>query len=199
MLLDLSALGVAIVTVLAMEPWSRIVHEHLWHRALYVVHRTHHPPEGQPRPLVEANDAFAVVHAVPATVMIGLGFWGIVDGVLGHVLLGVGSGMALYGFAYTVAHDGLAHGRLPVAFLNRSRWLRRIRAAHEIHHRDGGPPYGFFRGPAELKAASGRTRGRFGASRRSEVGHADGAMQAPDDRDVGGGLRGPAPASGPEL
>ncbi|MEM6930191.1 MAG: sterol desaturase family protein [Myxococcota bacterium] len=169
-MLDLLALGVAIVTGLAMEPWSRFVHQHLWHRVLYVVHRTHHLPEGEPRPFVEWNDAFAVVHAVPAIGLIGLGFWGIVDGVLGHVLLGIGAGMALYGLAYTVVHDGLAHGRLPVAFLNRSRWLRRVRAAHEIHHRDGGPPYGFFRGPAELKAASERTRGRFGPSRRADVG-----------------------------
>ncbi len=166
--LDLLTPAVALATAMAMEPWSRFVHQHVWHRWLYFVHRTHHPRNESERAAVEANDGFAIVHAIPATALVVVGSWGIVDGALGRVLLGVGLGMTVYGFAYTVLHDGLAHGRLPVGFLNRFRWIRRVRAAHEIHHRDGGPPYGFFLGPRELKAAS--TPGRFGHTPRPEAG-----------------------------
>ena len=156
---------VALTTMVAMEPWSRIVHQHLWHRSLYTVHKTHHPTPGMARPTLEANDAFVLMHAAPAMALVAAGWFGWVEGVAGQVLLGMGIGMTLFGLAYTIVHDGLAHGRLPVAFLARSRWLRRIRAAHEIHHRDGGPPYGFFAGPRELKAATRKNPDRFSRPR----------------------------------
>lgn len=149
----------AVAVIIAMEPWSRIVHERFWHKVLYRVHQTHHPAPNlkSPPTLFEANDIFSILHALPAIALLS---WGLTTGtgVTGALAVGIGAGMSLYGMTYMVIHDGLAHGRLPVKFLMRWRWVRRIRAAHEIHHRTGGAPYGLFLGPQELQAAARRGR-----------------------------------------
>ena len=45
------------------------------------------------------------------------------------------------------------HERLPVGFLLRFRWFRRIQGAHKRHHIKGTYPYGLFLGPQELQRA----------------------------------------------
>lgn len=153
------AVGVACV----MEPWSRIVHERLWHGLLYIVHRTHHPE--RPKEGLEANDVFSLVHAVPAGLLLYVGL-SVFSGAKAVVAVGVGTGLCLYGLVYTVVHDGLVHGRLPVGFLNRWRFFRRVRAAHTVHHRTGGPPYGLFLGPRELRQARRQGKGKNGEAVR---------------------------------
>jgi beta-carotene 3-hydroxylase len=130
-----------------MEPWSAFVHGRVWHGPLWGWHRSHHEPRvGR----FEKNDVFAVLHAPPAIAMILYGCLG-APGLLREVLFAVGLGMTAFGLSYSVVHDGLIHGRLPVAFLGRSRFFRRIVAAHEVHHVRGEEPYGLFLGPAELR------------------------------------------------
>ncbi len=138
---------VAGVTAGFMEPWAAFVHRAAWHGPLLVFHRSHHRLK---RTRFEANDIFAVMHAPVAIAFIVLAV------VLGprvdaDVLFGFGAGMTLYGLSYFVFHDGLVHGRLPVAFLGRIRMFSDWRDAHLEHHRTGTFPYGFFRGPTELK------------------------------------------------
>ena len=60
---------------------------------------------------------------------------------------GVGMGMTLFGLSYLVVHDGFVHRRLPVSFLGRFTYFRKVRAHHNIHHAKGGAPYGFFLPP----------------------------------------------------
>jgi beta-carotene 3-hydroxylase len=57
-----------------------------------------------------------------------------------------------------VVHDGLVHGRLPVGFLRRSAYLRRVVAAHRVHHARGGAPYGLFLGPWVLRRDASRRK-----------------------------------------
>jgi len=151
--------SIAAVVAVLMEPWSRWVHATLWHGVLMPVHRTHHRPAGEPAPWLEANDVFSVLHAAGATAVFAVGAFAL-RGWAAAVVLGVACGVTAYGVAYMVVHDGLVHRRLPLGFLDRSRWLRRIRAAHEVHHRDGGPPYGLFAGPRELRAGRPEERRR---------------------------------------
>jgi beta-carotene 3-hydroxylase len=67
--------------------------------------------------------------------------------------------MTTFGVAYFVVHDGFIHGRLPVAFLARSAYLRRVRNAHRVHHmRSHDAPYGLFLGEAELRFRRRRAR-----------------------------------------
>lgn len=151
--------SVAVVVAVGMEPWSRIVHDRLWHGVLWPIHRSHHPEPMSDGLRLEWNDLFVLMHVAVA---VGTGLVAVhwVPGLLGAAMLGVAVGMSMFGMSYFVVHDGLAHGRLPVRFLLRFRWARRIRAAHEIHHRTGGAPYGLFDGPGELRRSRQAERAR---------------------------------------
>jgi len=166
-------LAAGVPTAVAMEYWSRLLHGQVWHRWLWVMHASHHRPHA-PGQRYEVNDLLSFTHAPIAIAAILYGCLGPV-GPLREALFGFGLGMTLFGLSYIVVHDGLVHGRLPAAFLLRFRFFRRVRAAHEVHHRHGGVPYGLFRGPEELKAA--RRRGVPQASRSaSAADHAGGPI-----------------------
>lgn len=147
-------LGVLAVAA-AMEPWSMWVHGRLWHGMLWWGHRSHHEPKtGR----FELNDLFAAIHAPVAMLLIIYGFEA-GDTPLNHALIAIGFGMTLFGISYFVVHDGFIHGRLPVQFLARWRYFRRVRNAHNAHHhREHVPPYGLFLGPQELRWYQARRR-----------------------------------------
>lgn len=150
----------AIVAVL-MDVWAGLLHGGLWHRSLWGVHRSHHQPRvGR----FELNDAFALVHAPPAMVLI---LYGCIapESVHREVLYGIGIGMTAFAVGYGVVHDGLVHGRLPVSGLMKVGFLRRVVKAHRIHHTlPAGKPYSLFFGPTELRIAN-RLRQRAASSR----------------------------------
>lgn len=147
---------VGVPVAFAMEYWARLLHGRLWHGVLWRFHESHHVD----RPgYFELNDVFAVFHALAAIPLMLYGCVG-PEGWFREVLFGLSLGMTAFGASYAVVHDGLVHGRLPVGFLRRSAWIRRIEAAHKVHHRDGAAPYGLFRGPAEVKAIATSNRAR---------------------------------------
>ena len=148
-------LPVAVVAACAMEPWAALLHKRAWHTRLWSVHRSHH----RPRPgRFEANDALSATHAPIAISLILYGCRG-APGPLRELAFGVGLGMSLFGVAYVMVHDGLVHGRLPVAGLARVSYLARVRDAHLLHHRPGArEPYGLFLGPLEVARAEGTHR-----------------------------------------
>lgn len=136
-------LPVALFVACAMELWADLLHGKIWHGVLWVIHRTHHRKNtGR----WETNDFLSVLHAPLAIAMILYGCRG-PAGTLREVIFGVGIGMTLFGLSYLVVHDGLVHGRLPVAALGRIGYLRDVVAAHRFHHTKNGAPYGLFLGP----------------------------------------------------
>lgn len=143
--LVLFAVAVALAVAAAMEPWARLLHGRVWHHRLWSVHRSHHTRR---RGRFEKNDALSALHAPIAAALVMLGCN--MHGVAAAALVGAGAGMTAFGLAYVVVHDGLVHGRLPVAFLARVPYLRRVRDAHAVHHARGRAPYGLFLGPREL-------------------------------------------------
>lgn len=147
---------VLVSTVLLMEGWALRAHERVWHHALWFLHRSHHRPRTGP---FEANDLLALVNAPPAVLLLSWGTWGN-PGWVATLAWAVGAGISLYGTAYLVVHDGYVHGRLPLAFLDRSAWLRKVRAAHRVHHADEAAPFGLFMGPWELEARRAALRRR---------------------------------------
>jgi len=134
-----------LVAFIGMEFWSRWIHRALWHGPLWGSHASHHAPRSG---WWERNDLFAVMHALIAAPMVYAGLrWQLAP------LAGWGFGMTAFGAAYFTVHDGFIHGRLPVAFLARSAFLRQVRNAHRAHHhRDHAAPFGLFLGPQELRA-----------------------------------------------
>ena len=155
-------LAVGLPVAVGMEYWARLLHGRLWHGVLWRFHESHHVE--QPG-YFELNDVFAVFHAGVAIPLMLYGCVGPEGGVR-EALFGLSLGMTGFGLSYAVVHDGLVHGRLPVGFLRRSAWIRRIEAAHKVHHRDGAAPYGLFRGPEEVQriAAANRARRRSPAA-----------------------------------
>ena len=161
-------LTVAAVVAALMEPWARILHGGVWHSALWSIHRSHHAPR---HGRFERNDVLSAVHAPVAMTLIIVGCQ-LPRAMPSALCLGVGAGMTAFGLAYTLVHDGLVHGRLPVGrrHLLRLRGLREIRRAQVVHHSLGGVPYGLFRGPAELNVDHDRRSPRSSASARGGAG-----------------------------
>lgn len=134
-----------------MEAWARYAHRALWHdyEPGWALHKSHHEPRVGP---FEANDVFAVMNAVPA---MGLCLYGFLTPTLaGSLCFGAGLGITLFGISYMFVHDGLVHKRFPVGPIARLPAMRRVVAAHKLHHSEkyGGVPWGLFLGPQELEA-----------------------------------------------
>mgnify|MGYP001156907792 CR=1 FL=1 len=136
---------VAAGTFVFMEFWARWIHERVWHGVLYSMHHSHHSPRGP----FEWNDILSASHAPVSVAMILYGCWN--EGIVPVMAFGFGVGMACFGVAYVIVHDGIVHGRLPVNFLRKIPALEAICRAHRVHHADGMAPYGLFLGPQELR------------------------------------------------
>ncbi len=174
-------LAAGLPVLLAMEPWSRVLHGRVWHGPLFVVHRSHHRPRlGR----FEWNDVLSGTHAPVAIALILFGCLA-EPGVAREVAFGGGLGMTLFGLSYMLVHDGLVHGRIPVGPLAKSAFLQRVKEAHLRHHHNGGrAPYGLFLGPWEAEeprgprhAASGRPTSAL-ASERPQRETASGPSRA---------------------
>jgi beta-carotene 3-hydroxylase len=140
------AFPVALVVAVVMDLWAAFLHGRVWHAWLWFAHRSHHEARvGR----FEVNDALSLAHAPIAMALIMVGCQGRDTS---HALMfGSGVGMTLFGVAYVIFHDGLVHERLPVRALLHFRIVRRVVAAHRVHHARGSFPYGFFVGPWELR------------------------------------------------
>jgi beta-carotene 3-hydroxylase len=143
----MGALAVVVLAFVAMEPVTYAVHRWVMHgpgRALHVSH--HRSRSGR----LEANDLYPVAFAAMVGVGLVVGFnvdgWG--------ALVPIGVGVTCYGAVYAAVHDGYIHGRFPVPAGRRGRGWARLAAAHRLHHRFGGEPYGmlFPMVPASLRA-----------------------------------------------
>lgn len=156
----------AIVVATMMDGWAALLHRFAWHGVLFPVHRSHHAPRGG---RWEANDALSLLHAPIAIALILYGCVGL-PSLARELAYGVGIGMSVFGVAYVIVHDGLVHGRLPVAGLARFRFFRAIARAHRVHHlgHRAGAPFGLFFGPWELARAS---RSKRGARSHTEPAH----------------------------
>jgi beta-carotene 3-hydroxylase len=134
--------GLALITFAAMEAVAYLTHKYVMHGWLWRWHRSHHEPHDH---ALERNDLFAVLFSLPSIALIYLGYRSFAP------LLAVGVGIAGYGLAYLLFHDGLVHRRYPFPFKARSRYWRRLVQAHRLHHavrdRDGAVSFGFLYAP----------------------------------------------------
>ena len=134
------AVLVAAVAFVVMEPITALVHRYVMHGVGLGLHRSHHRPvrPGESPRRWEANDAFPVMFA--AVVMVGFAIGFNVAGF--DVLVPIGVGVTAYGAAYALVHDVYIHGRLPLFGGRTVPGLERLAAAHRLHHRHDGAPYG---------------------------------------------------------
>lgn len=159
--MTLAHLAVAAFAFVAMEGGAWLLHRFVMHRWLWSWHRSHHAPRSG---MLERNDRFVVVFALPPIALFWLGSEGC------PVAWWAGLGITLYGGAYALFHDGLVHRRWPLPFNPRGGYLGRLVIAHHLHHavhtRDGCVSFGFLYAPPTY-----RLRRRLRASR--EIGQHD--------------------------
>jgi beta-carotene 3-hydroxylase len=135
-----TAVVVAIVAFVLMEPVTALMHRFVMHGIGRGLHRSHHRPDGS---RFEANDWFPVMFG--SIVMLGLWAGFNLDGL--EILVPVGVGITAYGIAYALVHDGWIHRRVGW-FTNHRTDGRRVgtldhlAAAHRIHHEHNGAPFG---------------------------------------------------------
>jgi len=125
---------IAIGTFCAMEGVSYLAHRYVYHKLLWVFHRSHHRPR---KGLFEWNDIFPLFFSSVCIVLMYVA----VQEPNGSGLLALAVGIAMYGTIYFVIHDLYVHRRARwLAF--RVPYLQRVKKAHMIHHLYGGEPYG---------------------------------------------------------
>jgi beta-carotene 3-hydroxylase len=154
----MAALGM-LIGFPAMEAIAWAMHKWIMHGPLWILHRSHHhlgkdrEARGQGKWHWEANDAFGIFFSAISIALIGSGAAG------RPFRLGLGLGMALYGLAYVLVHDALAHGRFGGARMPRNAYLRRLVRDHRVHHSrdrlDGTRHFGFLLPAPRRKRAKG--------------------------------------------
>ncbi len=133
------------ITFVAMEFVSYLAHRYVYHKLLWVFHRSHHQPRTGP---FEWNDVFPLFFSSVCIVLM----YTAVQSPNGADLLAISIGIASYGTIYFIIHDLYVHRRMKNLTF-RIPYLQQVKKAHMIHHRFGGEPYGLllFPLPRHLK------------------------------------------------
>jgi len=109
------------------------------HGFLWQWHKDHHINDNQKflpaiveKRVLEKNDLFFLVYALPAIAFMIIGFY--LDQLQ---LVYIALGITLYGFTYFIIHDVIIHKRLPIQYLHKDHnfYIKAIVDAHTAHHR----------------------------------------------------------------
>ncbi len=128
-----------ILTFFGMEFVAWFTHKYIMHGFLWRLHKSHHEKGNH---ILEKNDLFALVFAVPSWLLIMLGviYWS-------PASIWIGIGMTAYGIAYFFVHDVIIHQRIKW-FRNLDwKYIKTLRRAHKMHHKnlgkEDGESFGF--------------------------------------------------------
>jgi len=121
---------VMLLTFLTMEGVTWLTHKYVMHGFLWYLHEDHHQPTGH---VLEKNDAFFLIFAIPSMMCI---FYGTFKQM--PWLAGLGTGIAMYGFAYFVVHEVIIHQRIKWFTRSNIRYIKVLRWAHKMHHKNLG-------------------------------------------------------------
>ena len=129
-------IGITLLTFLTMEGITWLTHKYVMHGFLWVLHDDHHNKNQEN--FFERNDAFFIIFAGLAMTFFAAGTfnepW--------RLLIYVGMGITLYGFAYFMVHDILIHQRFKLFSRTNNFYFRALRKAHKIHHKHLGKEEG---------------------------------------------------------
>ena len=126
--------AIVLGSFVVMEFVAYLAHRYVYHKLLWVFHKSHHSPRTGP---FEANDVFPVFFA---TVAVAIMLAALTEPVSAD-LLAVSIGVSMYGMVYFFIHDLYVHRRMKKLRL-RIPFLIEVKKAHALHHRYGGEPYG---------------------------------------------------------
>ena len=126
MIFALITLGVFII----MEGVSWFTHKYVMHGFGWFLHEDHHHPKYDG---FEKNDLFFAIFAIPSMALFYFG-----SNTEYIYLLYIGLGILCYGIAYFIIHDVLIHQRFKWFKNTNNAYLKGLRKAHKIHHKNMG-------------------------------------------------------------
>jgi len=121
-------IAITIFTFLVMEFVAWFTHKYIMHGMLWNVHLDHHQVDKDKK--LQKNDYFFLIFALPSMAFIILG------SINSNYLLFIGIGIALYGLAYFIVHEIIIHQRIKIFRNTNSKYIRAIKRAHKIHHKN---------------------------------------------------------------
>ena len=119
-------------TIAAMECLSWFIHKYLFHGPLWFMHESHHQKSHS---FFEWNDLFALLFAAIALYLM------YIDRKYFGYRFFIGLGITLYGLIYFIIHDWFVHRRFKT-FKSNNAYLKAVRKAHKIHHKNQGKEQG---------------------------------------------------------
>jgi len=115
---------------LTMEGVTWCTHKYVMHGFGWFLHEDHHQPKYNG---FEKNDAFFIVFAIPSIALFYFGTYS------AHTyLFFIGLGILCYGLAYFLIHDVLIHQRFKWFKNTDNSYLKGLRKAHKVHHKNMG-------------------------------------------------------------
>lgn len=127
MILTLILIFTSAFAVMEFVAWSN--HKYVMHGFLWSLHKDHHLTDIAGKPVLQKNDLFFLIYAMPAIVLI---IWGLSAG--NPYMISAGAGITLYGFIYFIFHDVVYHQRLPLFRNPKNSYVKAIIRAHNAHH-----------------------------------------------------------------
>lgn len=124
------SLLIIVATFLFMEFVAWAVHKYIMHGLLWTLHEDHHVVSHDS--FFQKNDYFFLIFAIPSIILIFIGHENLTSGFF------IGIGIALYGLAYFLIHEVIIHRRLPPPSKTKSKYIKAIRKAHKVHHKNQG-------------------------------------------------------------
>lgn len=116
---------------LLMECVTWLTHKYVMHGLMWYFHADHHQPKYAH--VVERNDIFFVIFAIPSIVLF---YYGVEGGI--NYLFFIGLGITFYGVCYFLIHDVLIHQRFKWFKNTNNKYLIGLRKAHKVHHKHLG-------------------------------------------------------------
>lgn len=128
---------IAAYSFMEFVAWSN--HKYVMHGFLWKWHKDHHVNDKKKLALdslpfhgFEKNDLFFLIYALPAILLMIIGFY---YNFSSFIFIGIG--ITLYGFTYFLIHDVIIHQRIRISFLRQDHnfLTKAIINAHLAHHR----------------------------------------------------------------
>ena len=123
-----------IITVIStfffMEFVAWFTHKYIMHGFLWFLHKDHHQVD--PNKKLQKNDLFFLIFALPSIILFYIGYEDF------QLSFFIGLGILLYGLAYFIVHEVIIHRRIPPPAKTNNQYIKAVRKAHKIHHKNLG-------------------------------------------------------------
>lgn len=127
------------IAFFGMEFVAWFSHKYVMHGFLWSLHKSHHVKSNH---VLEKNDLFAIIFAIPSWLFIMLGVI-----YKSPISIWIGSGMTVYGIAYFLVHEIIIHQRIKWLRNLDGKYIKAVRRAHKMHHKhlgkEDGESFGF--------------------------------------------------------